>query len=78
MTSTTNTTGTSASSGINGGPAVNTSDSEYASGTNVGGTGNEDSGSGNIGGHGSISYSINGAAYVTLSYTGGNQTITVS
>ena len=78
MTSTTNTTGTSASSGIAGGAAVNTSDSEYASGTNVGGEGNSSSGSGNIGGHGSISYSINGAAYVTLSYTGGNQTITVS
>ena len=78
MTSTTNTTGTSASSGIAGGAAVNTGDSEYASGTNVGGVGNSSSGSGNIGKHGSISYSINGAAYVTLSYTGGNQTITVS
>ena len=78
MTSTTNTTGTSASSGINGGPAVNTSDAQYVAGTNTGGVGNSSSGSGNIGKHGSISYSINGAAYVTLSYTGGNQTITVS
>jgi hypothetical protein len=77
-TSTTNTQGTSATTGITGGAAVNTGDAQYASSTNTGGTGNNSSGAGNIGQHGSISYSINSASWVTLSYTGGNQTINVS
>jgi hypothetical protein len=76
-TSTTNTSGNNGSSST-GGAAVNTGDAQYP-GSNIGkgGDGNTASGAGTAGNNGAVVYRKDGGSWITLSYTGSNQTFTV-
>jgi hypothetical protein len=53
-----------------GGAAVQSDDDQYEANTNKGGNGSTPA-TAVAGGHGSISYSIDNASWVTLSYSGG-------
>lgn len=75
-TSTTNTVGNNGSTGT-GGAAVNSGDAQYQANTNKGGNGGLDGGPA-AGGNGACVYRVNGGAWVVLSYTGADQTITVT
>jgi hypothetical protein len=76
-TSTTNTSGNNGSSST-GGAAVNTGDAQYP-GSNIGkgGNGNTSGGAGTAGNNGAVVYRKDGGSWITLSYTGSNQTFTI-
>jgi hypothetical protein len=75
-TSTTNTVGNNGSTGT-GGAAVNSGDAQYQANTNKGGNGGLAGGPA-AGGNGACVYRVNGGSWIVLSYTGADQTITVT
>ena len=76
-TSTTNTQGNITAGSGAGGLTANSSDAQYPGSVGDGGAWTGGSGS-NAGENGAIAYQIDGGSWVALSYTGSNQTFTVS